>query len=233
MSHVLQRKKKTLLLVDLDGVLVTSCKSDTRTEDVIFTLHGARTGDCLTNTGATIAVLTHRPQIQAEQILKFLGIDLTQIVRCYSAQDLWYCARKYRQISQTFLKGLRKSLILPLIKDELGYRPRDIAVIDDRPEILSEMSSKGVGLTILAPFQFNNTHDNNQTITFDLPEALGVFEKWSNDKLPDSMQHISLKERVIQNNTLLLNSGVIVPNRWDPFSLARNMVRILRRFTTQ
>lgn len=231
MSHVLLSKKKKLLLVDLDGVLITSCRPEARTDQMLYPLHGDQTGHHLANSGEAIAVLTHRHKAEAEQILKLLGIDLTHIVRCYVAQDLWYCARKYKHISQTFLKGLRKSLILPLIRDELGYHPRDIAVIDDRLEILSEMSSKGVGLTLLAPFQFNNSYDNDHTTTFDLSEALRVFEEWSNEKSPESRQHISLIERVVQNHTLLQNSCVIVHNRLDPFSLARNIVRAFRRLT--
>ncbi|WP_342348771.1 hypothetical protein, partial [uncultured Nitrospira sp.] len=135
-------------MIDLDGVLVGSHDAHTGTDMALFPLQGIDAGDCLTKSGATIAVLTHRHRAEAEQILKLLQIDSTQIVRCYAAQELWACAIKYKQTSQALLKGLKKSLILPLIKEELGYRAEDIAMIDDRMEILSDMSQRGVGLTL-------------------------------------------------------------------------------------
>lgn len=233
MRHVLLRRKKKLLLIDLDGVLVASHDAHTGTGSALFPLHGIDTRDCLTKNDATIAVLTHRHRAEAEQILKLLKIDSTHIVRCYAAQELWACATKYQQTSQAVLKGLQKSLILPLIKEELGYRPEDIAVIDDRMEILSDMSHSGVGLTLLAPFRMSNLHDNVDLITFDIPEALRVFEKWSDDLAPRTAQHINLEERIVKNPVFLPNRGTIIRRNFDHFYLARKFARTLRRLIFQ
>ncbi|WNM57986.1 hypothetical protein [Candidatus Nitrospira allomarina] len=227
---MLLRPNKKLLLVDLDGVLVTSSGTNGRIDAALSPLHGMDTGNCLIDSGAQIAILTHRHKSEAEQILKLLKIDVTKIVRCYAAQELWDCAIKYKLTTQTLLKGLRKSLILPLIKDELGYGPEDIAVIDDRMEILSDMSQKGVGLTLLAPLRRTNANGHLHLITFDLLEALQVFEKWSKDFSSKTTQHINLQERVVQNQTLLSNSAVIALNRWDYFSLTRKIGRTLHRY---
>ncbi len=233
MRHSLLKPKKKLLLIDLDGVLVTSSGPNAPIDAGLSPLHGMDTGDCLINSGATIAVLTHRHKTEAEQILKLLKIDLTNIVRCFAAQELWYSAIKYKHTSQTLLKGLRKSLILPLIKDDLGYDPEDIAVIDDRMEILSEMSNKGVGLTLFAPLRTTNSNGQVHLMTFDLLEALRIFENWSQDMSSKTTQHINLKERVVLNNTLLSHSTVITLNRWDYFALIRKISRTLRRYISQ
>lgn len=230
---VLLSKKKKLLLVDLDGVLIASSRPETRKDQILYPLHGHNTGQDLAKSSETIAVLTHRHKAEAGQILKLLGLDLTHIARCYSAQDLWHCAIRYNQILATIIGGMKKSLILPLIKAELGYHPPDIAMIDDRPDILSDMSNHGVGLTLLAPYQLNDAYNSDHTITFDLSEALRVFEKWSHDTLPESMQHVILKERVIQTKNLPPINNIIVRKRWDLFSLARKTAHVLRRSIIQ
>ncbi len=220
-------------MVDLDGVLIRSSRSDAQTTQAIYPLHGEQTVPYLANSGAAVAILTHRHNSEAEQILKLLGMSFSCSVRCYAAQDLWFSAMKYKKIPQTLVKGLRKSLILPLIQDELGYHPEDIALIDDRPEILSDMSRHGVGLTLLPPFSFNSLPSNDSTTTFNLSEALRLYEKWSCDRPMVTMQQIRLKERVVPNKKLLPNHSVIICNRWDSFSVARKMSHLLRRLIFQ
>lgn len=226
---VLLSKKKKLLLVDLDGVLITSSWPENQTNQVCYPLHGDNTGQELANSGEAIAVLTHRHKAEAEQILELLGVDSTHIARCYSAQELWYCAKRYSPILATIIGGMKKSLILPLIKTELGYDPQDIAMIDDRPDILSDMSSHGVGLTILAPFEEYTSQVTSQTTTFNFSEALSVFKEWSNSQSTGKPQHISLKERVVTNNILRLQSQTLVLHRQDLFSILRKISRDLRR----
>ncbi len=228
-SHMLLSKNSKLLLVDLDGALIATQDSNNQAHQLIYSLHGEHTSHALENSNATIAILTHRHKAEAEQILNFLGINDCSIIHCYTAQDLWNCARKYKRVSQTLLKGLRKSLILPLIKEELGYHPRDIAIIDDRPEILSDMSNEGVGLTLLCPFDCSKSDNFGYTTTFDLTTTLQVFIEWSGKTTTAPRQQIILKEREIPNNTLFSNSRVIIRNRWGLFTFGRKAAQVIRR----
>ncbi len=230
MTSAAEQKSKKLLLVDLDGVLITNSWPENQANQICYLLHEDNIGQEIANNGQTIAVLTHRHKAEAEQILEFLRIDSTHIAQCYSAQELWFCAKKYHPILSTIIGGMKKSLILPLIKAELGYHPQDIAMIDDRLDVLSDMSNHGVGLTILAPFQGNSSQNTSQTITFSFSEALTVFNKWSNSKSANKPQHISLKERVVANSTLRLHSHALVLHRRDLFSVLRKISRVLRRF---
>ena len=230
---MLSNRKTKLFILDLDGVLVTNNTDHIRAASLLYPLHGDDTGHYLANCGEKIAILTHRHKAEAEQILHFLEIDRSSIVGCYTAQELWHSAIKHNQILPMITGGMKKSLILPLIKAELGYHPQDIAMIDDGPEILSDMSSNGVGLTMLAPFRVNFSQDTSQTTTFNFAEALTVFREWSNTESTDVPRHISLRERVVTNTTLRQYNPLLLRKRHDLFSVMRKISATLRRVMTR
>ena len=60
MSHVLSNKNKKLFFVDLDGILITSRTSETRTIQKYDPQHDGITDQHLANSGKTIIARTHR-----------------------------------------------------------------------------------------------------------------------------------------------------------------------------
>lgn len=226
-----------LLLLDLDGVLVTTYSESDPAGSEILRLH-ADAGDRLRRLGEPYAVVTHRPRSEAGPILRALDIDSDLFLACFCANDITKSMVFSGRWWSAFRSGLIKSRVLPLIYRRLGFHPRRLALIDDRSENLADMSANGVGLTMLSPAPaVTKSHD---IVGFDFSQALDVFEKWCEQDAgalrqscrPDVVaeEHILELPQVHVHLGSWASSGVFLGQQpHNLFSRVRGVARRLRR----
>lgn len=164
-----------LLLLDLDGVVVFESGPPLLAELEILRLHDMII-DRLAEFGVPVVVLTHRSRAEARRILESAGIDATHLAGVMAAEDLVTAALLHSNLRKLLSRGLRKSLILPLVEKRFGVKRGSMALLDDRVDNLEDLIGAGLGLALHAP---SDTSEDGALLTFDIGEAVAAFLRWA------------------------------------------------------
>ena len=165
---------QTLLLLDLDGVVVFEAEPPHLAKAEILLLHDLLS-EVLKQMQAPVVVVTHRSKAEALRILEAARLPSSVLSGVMAAEDILRSGLKHHGILRVVRKGLRKSLILPMVEKQFGISRTRMALIDDRLDNLEDMLANGIGLALLAPSLMENGHS---LTSFDVNEAIGVFTSW-------------------------------------------------------
>jgi hypothetical protein len=182
---------RTLLLLDLDGVVVFEAEPPRLAAVEILLLHDLL-GDLLKQASAPVVVVTHRSKAEARRILEAAGLNSGVLSGIMAAEDLFWAGLRHQGPFRLARKGLRKSLILPVVEKQFGV-PRDrMALIDDRLDNLEDMLEHGLGLALLAP---SLMEESGHSITsFDVNEALDAFRSWGGNGRREIIVRLTARE---------------------------------------
>lgn len=220
--------RRTVLLLDIDGVLLYEVPASAHGEQEVIRLHGRLAG-CLWPFRKRVFVLTHRSRREAHELLQCAGIDRGLVEYCFTADDMLSAALRSWQIPALLRAGLRKSLILPRLRERYGIEPQDVCFVDDRAENLQEMLNAGVGYGLHAPSELR---PDGALVTFDFADVVARFQDWNARRGRDgeparSMDALPPREHAIEDwrrtgrHTRKSARGV--------FGLGRKLGRSLRR----
>jgi hypothetical protein len=165
---------QTLLLLDLDGVVVFEAEPPHLAKAEILLLHDVLS-DVLSQLQAPVVVCTHRSKAEAQRILEAARLDSKVISHLVAAEDLFQAGLKYHGVWKVARKGLRKSLILPLVEERFGIPRAKMALIDDRLDNLEDLLANGIGLALHAPSLMEK---GDTLVSFDVREAVAAFKAW-------------------------------------------------------
>jgi hypothetical protein len=177
---------QTLLLLDLDGVVVFEAEPPHLPKVEILLLHHLLE-EVLKQADAPVVVVTHRSKAEALKILEAAQLHpaLSGIV---AAEDLLQAGLRHHGIFRVARKGLRKSLILPVMEERFGIPRARMALIDDRLDNLEDMLANGIGLTLLAPSLMEN---GDSLVSFDANEAMAAFKSWDGTKRNETVVRLT------------------------------------------
>lgn len=142
-------KRRALLLVDLDEVIITrlEIKAD---REIVTALHPSIVQN-LRRAHKQIVILTHRSKSEATQILRlFNGIE-DLILEVVTAEDLIWTSITTGRILLLIKKGITKSLFVKFALRKYGVHPQNIAIIDDSFNNVNAILNAGGGMGFLAP----------------------------------------------------------------------------------
>ncbi len=223
------RPTKKLLLIDLDGVLVTDGDGDTKIGREILIVHPGLS-EKLKYLNLPVAVVTHRTRREADQILTALNISKDSLEGVYSANDIVLSALAKGRLSRLLRHGALKSLILSRINEKLNIPALSVAFIDDRIENIEDMRSCGVGMTIHVPKARLLESDTMET--FNIDEAIASLQEWSNENEYDGISPVQRSinlEPVIKKIDNSCRSGVIMKrHKSDFYGMTRNFIHRTR-----
>ncbi len=165
----------SLLLIDLDGVLVTGGNGDSRIGQEILRVHPNLAAELDAFT-FPIAILTHRSRHEAHQLIATLGLETGKLAGVFSANDIVFSDLSVNGFFSLLYRGSRKSRILPSIFRRLNVHAANIAFIDDKRGNVEDMAAHGVGLAVKVPSA--RLQDKNNLLTFDLSDALSRIQAW-------------------------------------------------------
>jgi hypothetical protein len=174
---------RTVLLLDLDGVVIFEAEPPHLASVEILLLHNTL-GEILNKTESPVVVVTHRSRAEAHRILEAAGLTSDVLSGIVAAEDLFWAGLRHHGLFVLARKGLRKSLILPLIEKQLGIPRSRMALIDDRLDNLEDMLANGIGLTLLAPSLMEN---GDSIVSFDAKEAVEAFLDWGGKKRQEAV----------------------------------------------
>ncbi len=140
----------SLLLIDLDGVLVTGSNGDSRIGQEILRVHPNLAAELDAFT-FPIAILTHRCRHEAHQLIAALGLETGKLAGVFSANDIVFSDLSVNGFFSLLYRGSRKSRILPSISRRLNVHAANIVFIDDKRGNVEDMAAHGVGLTVKVP----------------------------------------------------------------------------------
>ncbi len=109
------------------------------------------------------------------RILQSAEIDAKHLAGVMTAESLMRAAIVHGSLRQILSRGLRKSLILPLVEERFGVKRGEMALLDDRLENLEDLVAAGLGLALHAP---SDTGEDDALVTFDINEAIAAFTRW-------------------------------------------------------
>ncbi|MEE9412975.1 MAG: HAD family hydrolase [Methylococcales bacterium] len=217
-----------LLLLDLDGVLVTDGDGDTRIGCEIITVHQQLLKQ-LNSLRIPVAILTHRSRCEALQIIQALGLSRYDFHDIFTANDILVYGLRFKGICFLINHGSKKSIILHFIQKHYNIPPRSVAFIDDRLCNVEDLINEGIGLGINVPAA--KVIDGKKIVTFDFNSALETVKNWcehsglSNDS-PILVQMPSVTIDLPVNAF----SGSIIRRQWtDFFGLGRSGLRFSRQ----
>lgn len=197
---------KSLLLIDLDGVLVTDGTGDTRIDREILKIH-QDLGKEIDGFGHPVAVLTHRSRHEALQVTAVLGLDTKELAGVFSANEIVFSDLSIKGLVSLLRRGSRKSRILPYITRHLNISPENIVFIDDRRKNVDDMASQGVGLAIKVPSA--RLQDDNRLLTFDLSGTLERIRLWFKEENKERGKALVIEvDPVVLETTSHLSSGI-------------------------
>jgi len=165
----------SLLLIDLDGVLVTEGKGDLRIGKEILRVHQNLAAELDAFT-FPIAILTHRSRCEAHQLIAALGLETMELAGVFSANDIVFSDLSVNGFFSLLYRGSKKSRILPSIFRRLNVHAANIAFIDDMRGNVEDMAAHGVGLAVKVPSA--RLQDENNLLTFDLSDILSRIQAW-------------------------------------------------------
>jgi len=218
---------KKLLLIDLDGVLVTDGDGDTKIGSEILIVH-PKLSEKLKNLNLPVAVVTHRTRREADQILTALNISKEFLVGVFSANDIVFSALAKGRLRILLRQGSLKSLVLSRINEKLNIQTSSMAFIDDRMANIEDMRSCGVGMTIHVPKA--RLLESDVMETFNIDEAITSLQEWSNenDGISCVQRSINLKP-VIKKIDNSCRSGVIMKrHKSDFYGMTRSFIHRTR-----
>jgi hydroxymethylpyrimidine pyrophosphatase-like HAD family hydrolase len=214
---------KKLLLIDLDGVLVTDGDGDTRIGREILIVH-PEFSEKLKYLNLPVAVVTHRTRREADQILAALNISNEILVSVYSANDIVLSALAKGRLRTLLQQGSLKSLVLSRINEKLHIQTSSMAFIDDRIANIEDMHSCGVGMTIHVPKA--RLIESDMMETFNIDEAIASLQEWCSEKdgISSVQRSINLKP-VIKKIDKSCKSGIIMKrHKWDFYGMTRHFI---------
>ena len=176
-----------LLLLDLDGVLVTDGVGDTRAGREILRVH-PELDTLLQSFCFPIGVLSHRSRREVSQILDVLQCDSIDPRFIFSANDIAFGNPTPRRIISLLRYGARKSRILAYLSSRYGIGSHDVIFVDDREENVNDMAMAGVGLAIHVPAA---RLENDSISTYAPEELVKTIETWA-DMLPRKRRRIAM-----------------------------------------
>ncbi|MBK1658106.1 hypothetical protein CKO45_07675 [Paracraurococcus ruber] len=167
----------SLLLLDLDGVVVYEAMPPESREREILLLHD-NLRETLRDLGCPIVVLTHRSRREARRILAAAGVlgPDGPVQDIMAAEDLLLAAMRTGGPMQLLRRGLCKSWILPVVEARHGVPRGRMAFIDDRVDNLDALGRHGVGLRLHAPSGF--VADGPRMVSFDVADAVAAIRHW-------------------------------------------------------
>jgi len=166
-------KSSALLLLDLDGVCALERAPADKSGVEIFKLHEDLGAD-IAALGCPVAIITHRSRKEALSILSAIGLSRGVVRGLFTAEDFLFAS--LANPLDLFRRGLLKSAGLPVIEKKFQVRRRNMAIIDDRDDVLLDLQTNGLGLCMRAPSQSDEHPD--QIISFEFSEAVRVFGEW-------------------------------------------------------
>lgn len=210
-----------LLLLDLDGVLVTDGTGDTKIGSEIITIH-KELSEQLADIKIPVAVLTHRSRGEALQIIHALGLGQFNFAAIYTANDIFISGLKFKGISFLLKNGSRKSIILSQIEKSFNISPANVAFIDDRLCNVEDLVEAGVGLGLNAPAAMVLKDQKIQA--FDLVAAFEKIQVWCQQgSQTHSIVHL---EPVVTMLHTKANTGIVMKRQWNDFyGLTRSCFR--------
>jgi hypothetical protein len=164
---------RSLLLLDLDGVVVLESPVDGRLE--LLRLHRDLAASIL-RFGCDVVVLTHRSAAEARTILRAAGLPLAGLRDVITAETILVEALRRGEIGTLLRRGLRKSLVLSVVEKRFGVERSRIAFIDDRVDNLDDLAAQGLGLAMLAP---SHHFGASRMVTFEIAQAAEAFLAWT------------------------------------------------------
>ncbi len=120
-----------------------------------------------------IVLFTHRSYFDAEHICTTLVSLGVPIVYCISAREMLMSALRRLYFFQLLFGGLSKRFGVAHVIKHFDIKPTQLTLIDDRPEILKEVLSEGVGLGLHAPFEVRNS----SLVTFEFSQVLNILDR--------------------------------------------------------
>jgi len=164
-------RSSALLLLDLDGVCALEKASPGGDTLELFKLH-EDLGAGIAALGCPVAVITHRSRKEALRILSAIGVGRGDMKGVFTAEDFLFAS--LGKPLDLFRRGLLKSAALPAIERKFQVGRENMAVIDDRDDVLHDLKTNGVGLCMKAPGQ----SDPDGIMSFKFAEAAQVFAEW-------------------------------------------------------
>jgi len=164
-------RSSALLLLDLDGVCALEKASPDGPVLELFKLH-EDLGAGIAALGCPVAVITHRSRKEALRILSAIGVERDDIKGVFTAEDFLFAS--LGKPLDLFRRGLLKSAALPAIERKFLVARENMAMIDDRDDVLHDLKTHGVGLCMKAPGQ----SDPDGVVSFKFAEAAQVFAEW-------------------------------------------------------
>lgn len=204
--------KDKLLLLDLDGVLVTEGSGDTKIGSEIIAIH-ERLSEQLANIKMPVAVLTHRSRGEALQIINALGLCNFNFAAIFTANDIFISGLRYKGLSFLLKNGSRKSIILSQIEKSFNIPAVNVALIDDRLCNVEDLLEAGAGLGLNAPSA--KLIEGTQLQAFDLAAAFEKVRHWCQQE-SDSHSIIHL-QAVTSELHSAANTGIIMKRQWNDF----------------
>lgn len=220
--------KGKLLLLDLDGVLVTDGSGDTKVGSEIIAIHKHLIKQ-LEALSIPIAILTHRSRGEALQIIQALGLSGHRFLGVFTANDIFVYGLRFKGVSFLIENGSRKSIVLSYIKRRFNILAANIAFIDDRLGNVEDLLNAGIGLGINVPAA--RVIEEGKIETFDLNKALGLVETWCEQsalsKLSNTVTHLPVVTLDLAADAA---SGIILRRQWwDLFGMGRSGLRHSRQ----
>ncbi len=214
----------SLLLLDLDGVVVFECGPPLLETLEILRLHQGLAGR-LAAIEAPVVVLTHRSRREARHILHVAGVADGALAGLIAAEDLFVAGLRHAPVA-LFSRGLRKSLILPVLERRYGTPRARFALIDDRLDNLRDLLGVGIGLGLLAP----SAIDGDRLETFDFNQATSYFAAWATGERPGGLVPLTASLLLVEN---WRRTGLDTTRRGrHVFNLARALGRRIRQRAT-
>jgi hypothetical protein len=214
-----------LLLLDLDGVVVFESGPPLLRKREILRLHRDMPR-LIAEVGAPVVVLTHRSRVEARHILQGAGVALDALAGLMAAEDLFHAGRRHAGWRALAGRGLRKSLILPVIERLHGVERGRIAFIDDRLDNLEDLLEAGLGLALHAP----SSVEADALVTFDFDEAIARIVAWRAGRAAGGL--VALTPVVLALEPWRFTGLNTRARSLHPFNLARAAARYIRRGLT-
>jgi 3-deoxy-D-manno-octulosonate 8-phosphate phosphatase KdsC-like HAD superfamily phosphatase len=217
-----------LLLLDLDGVLVTDGDGDTSVGSEIIKIHKELVKH-LNNLHLPVAILTHRSRCEALQIVDALGLSTYELHNIFTANDIFFFGLRFKGVSFLIKNGSQKSIILSYIQKRYNIEASNVAFIDDRLWNVEDLLNAGIGLGINVPAA--KVIDQHKIVTFSLCAALDKVKKWCElGELPTDANNLIRMQSVTIDLPEDAFSGVVIRRQWsDFFGFARSGLRYSRK----
>jgi 3-deoxy-D-manno-octulosonate 8-phosphate phosphatase KdsC-like HAD superfamily phosphatase len=217
-----------LLLLDLDGVLVTDGDGDTSVGSEIIKIHKELVTQ-LNNLSLPVAILTHRSRCEAMQIIDALGLSTHQLYNIFTANDIFFFGLRFKGVSFLVKNGSKKSIILSYIQKRYNIQAKNIAFIDDRLWNVEDLMNAGIGLGINVPAA--KVINQHKIVTFSLCAALDKVKRWYElGELSTNSNQIIRMQSVTIDLPEDAFSGILIRRQWsDFFGLTRSALRYTRK----